>query len=197
MLLVFLLLSVSCLHQFSASLSFMCNLFVWLTSSYSHHHRRAAHVCVSPSLFCAIFGNICIASSARSTPRLFSFFLTSSRFLSLLLSKINEKGGVCVPAGGRWKVGGRRPSAPPLHLQWSSLKPSSLLFLLSTSLDLISIRNENLSPVLAEFKRIWNTVDRDAHGPDIQPIPHLSNKESWPGPALCCLVSLCYLRLLP
>lgn len=24
-------------HQFSASLSFMCNLFVWLTSSYSGH----------------------------------------------------------------------------------------------------------------------------------------------------------------
>lgn len=33
---------VCCSHQFSASLSFMCNLFVWLTSSYSSHLSRAA-----------------------------------------------------------------------------------------------------------------------------------------------------------
>lgn len=42
-------------HQFSASLSFMCNLFVWLTSSYSDHLGTATHVHVSLSVFCAIF----------------------------------------------------------------------------------------------------------------------------------------------
>lgn len=58
-------------HQFSASLSFMCNLFVWLTSSYSDHPCSATHVHVSPSVCCAIFCNICIALVIHSTPAAF------------------------------------------------------------------------------------------------------------------------------
>lgn len=40
-------------HQFSASLSFMCNLFVWPTSSYSHHLCRATSCpCVTECILC-------------------------------------------------------------------------------------------------------------------------------------------------
>lgn len=45
----------------------------------------------------------------------------------------------------------RLEGGDPLHQQWSSLKPSTLLLFLSTSLVLISLRNENHSPVLAAY----------------------------------------------
>lgn len=40
-------------HQFSASLSFMCNLFVWLTSSHSDYLSRATSCpCVTECISC-------------------------------------------------------------------------------------------------------------------------------------------------
>lgn len=42
-----------CSHQFSASLSFICNLFVWLTFSYSGHFSWATSCpCVTECILC-------------------------------------------------------------------------------------------------------------------------------------------------
>lgn len=45
-------------HQFSASLSFICNLFVWPTSSYSNHLSRATSCpCVTGCISCHLLYN--------------------------------------------------------------------------------------------------------------------------------------------
>lgn len=124
MLLLHLLLSVSRSHQFSASLSFMCNLFVWLTSSSSRRHRRAAPLRVTEFILCHLLfypHGPPVSTSSRVSVR--------SRE-----DQKTEKGGLCFTEGpllsslcvrrGRGaKVWRRWPSLPPLHRRRSSWNP--------------------------------------------------------------------------
>lgn len=135
-------------HQFSASLSFMCNLFVWLTSSSSRHRRGAARVCVSPGLFCAVFCTLRAASPPRQA-RGFQFGERQKK-------KKGEKGGTLfrrrtapLVALRQEKFEGGDPFRPTAVL----LKPSGLSRLLGALLFLISVSNDNRSPVLAGNRR--------------------------------------------